>query len=248
MYDSRPSEAEAELGFDHPCFGCPVRHLAVCNALGPDQLADFRRGGTTRSLAAGDTLCWEGDPAEQVFNVTHGMLRLSKLLPDGRRQVTGFAFAGDFIGLSVDEQHPFTVEAVGPARVCRFARSRFDAFVEAHPGLEHRLYAVARHELAAAREQLVLLGRKTAAERLASFIIAMCARTPQQAPEDGFRAALPMSRLDMADYLGLRIETISRELAALKSARMVRMLGVHELVILDAPRLRALAEGGMAVA
>jgi CRP/FNR family transcriptional regulator len=248
MYQGRVPSVDGALEVDHPCYGCPVRDLAVCNALDAVELGEFRRSGSTRAFKVGDTLCWEGDPAEQVFNVTHGVLRLSKLLPDGRRQVTGFAFPGDFVGLAVEDQHPFTAEAVSPARVCRFSRARFDAFVDSHPELERRLYTAATHELAAARDQLVLLGRKTAVERLASFILAMAERTRQGSADEAPRATLPMSRLDMADYLGMRIETVSRELGALKTSRLIRMTGVQDLVILDPRGLEALASGCLAAA
>lgn len=230
------------LPSDHPCFGCPVRDHAVCNVLGHADLAAFKRSGNTRHLGSGEALCWEGATAGHVYNVTQGVLRLSKLLPDGRRQITGFAFPGDFLGITMDDEHPFTVEAVAPTELCRFSRARFDAFVEEHPHMERRLYTAAARELSAAREQLVLLGRKTAAERLATFIVEMVGHTPQiegQAP----RALLPMSRSDIADYLGLRIETVSRELGALKAARLVRMMGIHELLILDLASLESLAAG-----
>lgn len=242
MYLSDSPRPATPLDCDHPCFDCPARALAVCNVLDTPTLAAFRHGGSTKRLAAGEALCWEGDAAGAVFTVTQGVLRLSKLLPDGRRQVAGFLFPGDFLGITLEDRHPFTAEAVCAATLCRFSRTRFDAFVAGHPEMERRLYAVAAGELAAAREQLVLLGRKTAAERLASFILQMMRHTEQQGDRPP-RACLPMSRIDIADYLGLRIETVSRELGGLKSARLVRMLGIHELQILDLAGLKALAEG-----
>jgi len=235
------AEGEA-LGSDHPCFGCPVRDHAVCDALANADLATFRRAGSKKLLAAGETLCWQGDAATHVFTLTRGVLRLSKLLSDGRRQVAGFAFPGDFLGVTMEDEHPFTAEAVGEAELCQFSRPRFDAFAEEHPELERRLYTAAARELSATRDQLMLLGRKTAAERLASFILEMARRTAQASGEP-MRAKLPMSRMDIADYLGLRIETVSRELGALKSARLVRMMGVHDLHILAPERLTDLAAG-----
>lgn len=242
MYLSDLPAFDMRLAGDHPCYGCPVRDQAVCNALADDELAEFRRSGTCRQLAPGEVLCWEGDEARQVFSLSHGVLRLSKLLLDGRRQIAGFAFPGDFVGVTMDDEHPFTVEAVTPAKLCRFPRPRFDAFVEQHPHMERRLYTAAAHELSAAREQLLVLGRRSAAARLASFIVQMARRTEQF--DDGpIRVLFPMSRTDLADYLGLRIETVSRELGALKAARIVRMLGVHELLILEREGLNELAAG-----
>lgn len=242
MYLRNLAAVDPQLACEHPCFGCPVRGLAVCNALAQAELADFRRSGAGRLLDPGEPLCWQGEAATHVYTVRTGVLRLSKLLPDGRRQVAGFAFPGDFLGVTMEDEHPFTAEAVSAAELCQFPRPRFDAFVEAHPHMERRLYSAAASELVAARDQLVLLGRKTAAERLATFILQMAERVPQP-PEGPLRAVLPMSRMDIADYLGLRIETISREIGALKSGRLVRMTGVHELLILDREGLERLAAG-----
>jgi CRP/FNR family transcriptional regulator len=235
------AEGEA-LGCDHPCFGCPVRDHAICNALANTELAAFRRSGSRKMLTAGETLCWQGDAATHVFTLTRGVLRLSKLLSDGRRQVAGFAFPGDFLGVTMEDEHPFTAEAVGEAELCQLTHARFDAFVASHPELERRLFTAATRELSATRDQLMLLGRKTAAERLASFILQMARRTAQTAGAP-MQARLPMSRMDIADYLGLRIETVSRELSALKSGRLIRMLGVHELHVLAPERLTELAAG-----
>lgn len=240
MYLSDLPGADMCLTPEHPCNGCPVRDRAVCNALSQRELATFRRSGGDTLLAPGEALCWEGDAASQVYTITSGVLRLSKLLHDGRRQVTGFVFPGDFLGVTLEDLHPFTAEAVSDARLCRFSRARFEAFVTEHPHLERRLYAAAATELSAARDQLVLLGRKTASERLASFILQMARRTPQ-ASDGSLRATLPMSRMDIADYLGLRIETISREFSALKGARLIRMTSTHDLLIQNRMGLESLA-------
>lgn len=230
-----------ELEADHPCFDCAVRLQAICGVLESDELRAFRASGTTARLTPGETLFFEGDVANNVYNLTSGLLRLSKLLPDGRRQVAGFIFPGDFLGITMEDEHAFTAETIAASEVCRFPRSRFDEFVDAHPHLERRLYALAAHELAASRQQIVLLGRKTATERLASFLL-MLGRTEANGG-GGKIVRLPMTRTDIADYLGLRIETISRELGNLKSNRIVRLASMHELEILDRARLEAIAEG-----
>ncbi len=230
MYLTHPPTADMQFGCDHPCFDCPVRDLAVCNALSQGELGQFRRNGSTRRLSQGEALCWQGEIAGYVYSLVKGVLRFSKVLVDGRRQVTGFAFPGDFIGVTLEDEHPFTAEAVSEVELCQFSRGRFDAFVEAHPHMERRLYSAAASELAAARDQVVLLGRKTAAERIASFLLQM-ARHTCQVPDGPLRVDLPMSRMDIADYLGLRIETVSRELSALKASGLIRMTGVHELQI-----------------
>jgi CRP/FNR family transcriptional regulator len=231
----------SELDQDHPCFDCAVRELAVCAALGSAILRDFKNSGPTVHYAAGDTVVFEADEAANVYSLTDGLLRLSKLLPDGRRQIAGFLFPGDFLGITMEEEHAFTAEAVAPSALCKFPRRQFDAFVAENPALERRLYAVAAHELAAAREQLVLLGRKTATERLASFLLMLAGRC--HSIRDGEDIGFLMSRADIADYLGLRIETVSREISALKAARVIRLTGRQSFRIIDAERLQQFGQG-----
>lgn len=229
----------------HPCFGCAVRSSAICAVLNSADLGHFKRSGSTVHRAAGETIFFEGDVASHVYNLTSGVLRLSKLLPDGRRQIAGFLFPGDFLGITMEDEHAFTAEAITPSQLCQFSRTRFDGFVDSHPHLERRLYAIAAHELAAARQQVVLLGRKTAAERVASFLLMLDARRISSGSGerlDGF-ITLPMSRNDIADYLGLRIETVSRELSALKASRLIRLTTTQTIRFVDRERLEELAEG-----
>lgn len=230
-----------ELERGHPCFDCAVRELAVCGVLESSALRAFKESGPTVDYSAGDTVVFEADRAANVFSLTSGLLRLSKLLPDGRRQIAGFLFPGDFLGITMEEEHAFTAEAVMPSALCKFPRRQFDDFIETHPALERRLYAVAAHELAAARQQLVLLGRKTATERLASFLLMLAGRC--HSTGDCEDIGFPMSRADIADYLGLRIETVSREISALKSSRVIQLTSRQSFRIVDRARLEQLAEG-----
>ncbi|QNN64652.1 helix-turn-helix domain-containing protein [Sphingomonas rhizophila] len=233
-----PALPDLEPG--HPCFDCAVRELAVCGVLEAAALRAFKSSGPTVHYKAGDTVVFEADEAANVYSLTAGLLRLSKLLPDGRRQIAGFLFPGDFLGITMEEEHAFTAEAVAPSTLCKFPRSRFDQMVASNPQLERRLYAVAAHELAAARQQLVLLGRKTATERVASFLLMISGRCTTR---QGAEIDLPISRIDMADYLGLRIETVSREISALKVARVIQLTGRQTFRIIDRNRLDQLADG-----
>lgn len=233
-------DALPHLGRDHPCFDCAVRELAVCGVLEAAALRQFKESGPTVHYDSGETVVFEADQAANVYSLTSGLLRLSKLLPDGRRQIAGFLFPGDFLGITMEEEHAFTAEAVAPSTLCKFQRRQFDEFVSRHPALERRLYAVAAHELAAARQQLVLLGRKTATERIASFLLMLDGRCHSIAGEEiGF----PMSRADIGDYLGLRIETVSREISALKAARVIQLTSRQSFRIVDRGRLAQLSEG-----
>ena len=233
----------AALDKAHPCFGCAVRLVSVCGVLDSGELAQFKHSGTKIERTAGETIFFEGDRATHVYNLTTGALRLSKLLPDGRRQIAGFLFPGDFLGITMEDEHAFTAEAVVDSSLCQFPRARFDGFVDTHPHLERRLYAIAAHELAAARQQLVLLGRKTATEKVASFLLMLAKGTSCAGPSEDTNIVLPMSRSDIADYLGLRIETVSREISCLKASRLIQLTSTQSIRLIDRSRLEAMADG-----
>ena len=229
----------------HPCFGCEVRSRALCSVLDCTNLAALKSLGWTLTLAPGQPLFHEGDQATRVFTLTRGYLKLYTLLPDGRRQVTGFMFPGDFLGISVDDEHAFTAEALTDAQLCWFPRNRFDDFVEGQHDMERELYRMAAHELAAAQQQMVLLGRKTATERVASFLLALAEREERATDISARVVRLPMSRSDIADYLGLTKETVSRVLAVLKQRRVVRLEALDRIEILDRGTLDQIAAGDL---
>ncbi|MEE9147622.1 MAG: cyclic nucleotide-binding domain-containing protein, partial [Candidatus Tectomicrobia bacterium] len=160
-------------------------------------------------LNPGQILFLQEDPADSVFNVTRGHIRLLKLLADGRRQVTGFLYPGDFLGLAYGPDYAYTAEAIDKVTLCRFPREKFKAFFEEFSQLEKRLLQIASNELIAAQDQMVLLGRKLAVEKVATFLINL-SRHAERRGEGGTKLYLPMNRTDIGDYLGLAVETTSR--------------------------------------
>ena len=243
MLELRPLPVDcAARRKDTACATCGARVHSVCSALDPADLDRLGALAQQAAFAPGEALIREGDPADGVFNITEGSVRVYRLLADGRRQITGFLFAGDFLGLGRGGTHAFTAEAIEPVRVCRFRKGEYEALIDETPKLERALFQRATDELAAARNQLLLLGRKTARERIASFLIDLPAHDPMREAAAG-HVRLPMTRSEIADYLGLTIETVSRELTRLKTAGMVRLLSLHELRIERPDRLRAIAEG-----
>lgn len=231
-----------KLPAGHPCQGCEVRNKAVCGVLDCARLEQFRNLGWTIKLGTGETLFHEGDPVRRVFTLTAGTLKLYKLLPDGRRQVTGFMHPGDFLGMSTGDEHAFSAEAVDDAQLCWFPRHRFDQFVEENGSMERELYRMAAHELAAAQQQMVLLGRKSATERLASFLLLLAERRDRISRQAANVVNLPMSRSDIADYLGLTKETVSRVLSSFRRDRLIRLRAIDEVEILDPAGLKQLAD------
>ena len=152
-------------------------------------------------------------------------------------------FPGEFLGISVDDEHAFSAEALEATELCWFPRSRFDSFLDGHPEMERELYRLAAHELAAAQQQMVLLGRKTAAERVASFLLALAGRKEKPGGAPARMVDLPMGRSDIADYLGLTKETVSRVLALLKLRRLIRLDALDRVELLDPEGLSDIAEG-----
>lgn len=224
-----------DLPAGHPCAACEVRNKAVCGVLECADLANFKSLGRTVKLSRGQVLFHEGDPVTRVFTLTRGTLKLYNLLADGRRHVAGFVHPGGFLGISMDEEHVFSAESLDDAQLCWFPRNGFDGFVDMHAPIERELYRMAAHELASAHQQMVLLGRKTATERLATFLIRL-------AGESGSSVVrLPMSRTDIADYLGLTKETVSRVLSAFRRDRLIRLKAIDEVEILEREGLEDVA-------
>lgn len=217
------------------CAQCSVRPLALCGALAPADLHVVGSIAHPRKLEAGRQLFQEGDPADDVFTLTEGMLKLYKLMPDGRRQITGFMIPGDFIGLAYAESYIYSAEAVVPTHACRFRRTALLEKMADYPELEHRLLSLAGNELAAAQAQMLLLGRKSARERLASFLLGLAER---RGLAPGESMELPMSRSDIADFLGLTIETVSRVFTAMRKDRLLALPDKHSVRILDLDGLR----------
>jgi CRP/FNR family transcriptional regulator, anaerobic regulatory protein len=238
---ARPIVLDPQGGVD-PCSLCVARSVSVCNAIGDADLAHLAAVATVTEAPAGHTFIDEGEPADCFFNVTAGSAKLFKLLPDGRRQITGFVGIGHFLGLAVSDTYAFSAEAMEPVRYCRFSRTRLRTLLDDFPLMEKRLLEVAANELVAAQEQILLLGRKTARERLASFLLL---QSRQDLPCGSSRShfTLPMSRSDIADYLGLTIETVSRTLTRLRAERLIELVSQCELSVLDAKGLESLAGG-----
>jgi CRP/FNR family transcriptional regulator, anaerobic regulatory protein len=225
-----------------PCGACPVRALTVCDALDPEELRRLNEILYSLRVEAGDTLFAEGDPADMLYNVTSGTIKLYKLLPDGRRQITGFMLPGDFIGLAVHDCYAYSAESVTQANLCRFPRRRLEALLEEFPKMQRRLFSMASSELATAQDQMLLLGRKTAKEKIASFLLTLSKRAKRRGYKEN-PIHLPMSRADIADYLGLTTETVSRTFTQLKTSRAVTLLEGGKVQIGNMDILHDLAEG-----
>ena len=224
------------------CLKCDARGASVCSAIPDADLARLASVATHSEIARGQTFIEEGEPATDFFNVTYGTAKLFKLLADGRQQVTGFAAAGHFLGLAVSRTYAFSAQAIEPVRLCRFSRRKLQAVLTDFPALERKLLETACNELATAQEQMLLLGRKTARERVASFLLARLRSAVCCAHANEIR--LPMTRSEIADYVGLTIETVSRTFSLFRKDGKIAVPAQDLVVILDRVWLEKLAAGG----
>jgi CRP/FNR family transcriptional regulator len=225
-----------------PCDTCNAREFSACAPLTAEEQKRLVAIMRTVNVEPHRSIFDEADPAEYVYNVTEGTVKVYKLLGDGRRQITGFLFAGDFLGLTHNESYAYSAEALAPTRLCRFPRRKLEALLDEMPSLEQRLLVMASHELAAAQDQMMLLGRKSARERVVSFMLMLSNSAARHGwPSDP--VSLPMSRGDIADYLGLTIETISRTLTRLRKQGLIELLDEKHVRLSKLSELREIAEG-----
>jgi CRP/FNR family transcriptional regulator len=214
--------------------------LAAFHGLGREVASPLMAISSLQKKAPGETLFAEGDRADSVYEVVHGMVRLYKLLPDGRRQITGFLSSGHLLSLAPEGVCVYTAEAITEVTLCRYKRVAFDRLIDEVPGFARHLLMAASHELRAAQDQMLLLGRKTATEKVVSFLLMMA---DQQGPAGMDEVAVPMTRSDIADYLGLTIETVSRTLTRLRQDGLIALPSTARIEIFDRDRLEDLAAG-----
>ena len=196
--------------------------------------------GPGRVVGATTVLFHEGDSADALYEVVTGVFRATKVFQDGRRQVVAFAYPGDVIGFGHGEAYRFDCDALTPARVQVTARGDLGQAMRSRPELGEKLLAMAAGEVASMHDLSVLLCRKSAMERIAGFLLSLASRTGKLGNDK--RVSLPMCRADIADHLGLTIETVSRNLTKLKVRRIVDLPDRGNFVIRDLERLQALAE------
>jgi CRP/FNR family nitrogen fixation transcriptional regulator len=180
----------------------------------------------------------EGDPSRHVYKVIGGAVRACRVLMDGRRQIADFYLPGDFFGLDWQGEHGFTAEAIADAVVVSYPRAQLELAAETQPALQKLLMGILGKGLSATQNHVVMLGRQTAQERLAWFLLRIMRRSGDNPNLD-----LPMSRLDIADYLGLTIETVSRGISQFKRKRLIAVSGAHRVMLMDVEALESLASG-----
>lgn len=222
------------------CASCTLRTRSLCAGI-PDADIDRLAGAATRQhVAAGDAIFDEGEAADRVVTITSGTAKVFKLLPDGRRQITGFLFPGDFAGLALEGAYVYSAEAVSEVNLCRFERRQLRGLLDRFPRMEQHLLRMTVNELSAAQDQMMLLGRKTAPEKIASFLLMLSNRVGR---EKSWNVEIPMTRTDIADYLGLTTETVSRAFTQLRKAGCIKLADRGTVQLAGRDQLEGLAAG-----
>ena len=202
-----------------------------------DALVALEQIGTRKSFARDEEIYAEGEPAEFWYKVVSGTVRISKLFADGRRHIAEFCFSGECFGLDEPQKHEFSAEAVTDVILMRYPRRATAQLLDETPHLAHRLCDMALRDLAQAQARMLRLGRMTASERVASFLLELRER------RDAARMIeVPMSRSDIADYLGLTIETVCRVLSAFKRSGAIAMADPHTIELRECSALEAVSE------
>ncbi|WP_415183435.1 transcriptional regulator FnrL [Phaeovulum sp.] len=222
------------------CGDCPIRHRAVCARCETDEMESLEFMKYYRSFEAGQTVIWSGDKMDFVASVVSGIATLTQTLEDGRTQMVGLLLPSDFVGRPGRSTAAYNVTATTDIVMCCFRKKPFEEMMLRTPHIAQRLLEMTLDELDAAREWMLLLGRKTAREKIASLLSIVARRDASvnlRLPQGRMSFDLPLTRDAMADYLGLTLETVSRQMSALKRDGIIELEGKRRVNVPDMDRL-----------
>lgn len=225
------------------CADCGVRRDAICGSLDDDGLSSLHGIGRRQTIPRGETIVWAGEESRSCANILSGILKLSVLTSDGREQIVGLLYPSDFIGRPFAASTEYTVTTLSDVTLCTFPQAEFEDALAKHGALGLALLRRTLGTLDDARRRMLLLGRQSAEERVAGFLLDMAGRPGGcRASADGpVTFDLPLSRGAMADVLGLTIETVSRHMTKLKGAGVIALPGGRAVTLLRRDALRQLA-------
>ena len=216
------------------------RSLGGLNGAAADRLASISR---TVTLQAGRPVMMEGAPAAELFSVSHGIVSVFKLMPDGRRQITGFLYPGSFLGVTFNAAttYAYSADALTAVTLRAYPRRDFERLLDDVPGVRRAFIAAMADELTEAQDRMLLLAHRSASERLACFLLTLARRQTGSGGEVASAVYIPMRGSDIADYLGLTAETVSRTLAVFRRKGIIRADRGGVVEFLDRGALDALA-------
>lgn len=224
----------------HVCRACEARHGGICSVLSGSQLAALNKHSTRKEIDSGTEVVGQGESIGTYSNILKGVVKLSKMMADGRQQIVGLQFAPDFLGRPFSRESSLTAEAATGTEICAFPRAVIERMIADTPELEHKLYDQSLKELDEARDWMLTLGRKTAREKVASFLHLIATHIDPEA-DDGSAFDLPLSRADIADFLGLTIETVSRQMTKLRKDKIILVENNRHVIVPDIERLNEAA-------
>ncbi|MEP3198288.1 MAG: Crp/Fnr family transcriptional regulator [Lentilitoribacter sp.] len=226
------------------CRSCEARHRGICGAMTPEQLLTLSKHTRRTQKDTDANLIVADSKATQVSNILRGVVKLTKIMPDGRQQIVGLQFAPDFLGTPFGEYNSIDAEAANNVQLCSFPKSVLEDMIRQSPELEHKLHEQALKQLDEARDMMLTLGRKTAAEKVASFLYMLAIHLDPEIDHssDLVEFELPLKRADIADYLGLTIETVSRQITKLRKDGVVEIENNRLFKVPDIYRLKARGE------
>lgn len=231
------------------CAACPVRRDSFCQTVPVRDLKAHSKKRSFVEFKPRQTVMVEGEPATSLFIVTCGIVKLLRSLPDGRTQIVGFRQPGEHFGLGERDTYTTSAEAISDTTLCRFSGQELAELRRASPQLEKYMQRQSLKQLTAAQDHVLLLGQMTAREKIANFLLVYGYRAPGDTARPQRFAKLPMSRSEIADFLGLTVETVSRMLAALAHDEIIAIgQKTHSVHVLNPVALAGAARPGVAIA
>jgi CRP/FNR family transcriptional regulator len=222
-----------------------VRDAALCRVLNAQQLTRLNRHSYRRWYPSGQLIAGVSQSEDWCATVLSGVIKLLKLLPDGRQQIVALLFPGDFLGRPYRTEFPYAAETATEVHLCCYGRTYFEGFLQEAPELKHAFLERTLDSVDAARDWMLLLGRKSAREKVAALLLTVLRHTARRCPdcenEPSLQLTLPLSRTEMADYLGLRLETVSRQLKQLEAAGAIKRIDPRRISVADASALAEIA-------
>ena len=223
------------------CSLCKIRSYSFCRCLNDDQLEIFSKVSFEKKFTDKENIFLQNDPSTHLYNITEGNVKIYQLLDDGRIQIIGFLYPGDFFGTYKNNKYNYSAEAIGNLRVCVFDQRVLDKYMDQNPILAKELLNQTSYELTLAQDRMTVMGRLNAIEKISIFFI----NISNQRKRIGWQSnpiSLSMARQDIADYLGLTIETVSREISKLKTSNIIKIISLKQLFINDIEKLKQISK------
>ncbi len=223
------------------CSLCKIRSYSFCRCLNDDQLEIFSKVSFEKKFTDKENIFLQNDPSTHLYNITEGNVKIYQLLDDGRIQIIGFLYPGDFFGTYKNNKYNYSAEAIGNLRVCVFDQRVLDKYMDQNPILAKELLNQTSYELTLAQDRMTVMGRLNAIEKISIFFI----NISNQRKRIGWQSnpiSLSMARQDIADYLGLTIETVSREISKLKTSNIIKIISSKQLFINDIEKLKQISK------